>query len=87
MIAFCHKLMSVQSCQSSQCDLKGTKRQKEKVGSLHLLNILPITSEGGHMKDYKETQTITNISDFLIPQKGEGEHQHNTGLIQADRAI
>lgn len=79
--------MSVQSCQSSQCDLKGKKRQKEKVGGLHLLNILPVTSEDGHMEDYKETQTTTNISAFLIPQKDEGEHQPNTGLIQADRAI
>lgn len=79
--------MSVQSCQSSQCDLKGKKRQKEKVGGLHLLNILPVTPEDGHMEDYKETQTTTNISAFLIPQKDEGEHQPNTGLIQADRAI
>lgn len=54
---------------------------------MHLLNILPITSEDGHMEDYKETQTTTNISAFLIPQKDEGEHQPNTGLIQADRAI
>lgn len=57
------------------------------MGGLHLLNILPITSEDGHMEDYKETQTTTNISAFLIPQKDEGEHQPNTGLIQADRAI
>lgn len=57
------------------------------MGGLHLLNILPITSEDGHMEDYKETQTTTNISAFLIPQKDEGEHHPNTGLIQADRAI
>lgn len=49
--------------------LKGKKGKKEKVGSLHLLNILPITSEDGHMEDHKETQTITNISALLIPQK------------------
>lgn len=54
---------------------------------MHLLNILPITSEDGHMEDHKETQTITNINAFLIPQKDEGERQHNTKLIQADRAI
>lgn len=84
-IAFCHKQMSVQS---SQCDLKGKKkRQKEKVGNLHLLSILPITSEDGHMEDHKETQTIINISAFLIPQKDEGAHQHNTKLIQAARDI
>lgn len=54
---------------------------------MHLLNILPVTSEDGHMEDQKETQTIINITAFLKPQKDEGKHQHNTKLIQADRAI
>lgn len=62
--------MSVQSCKSSQYDLKGKKRLKEKVGGLHLLNILPITSEDVRMfSRYKETQTSTYINAFLILQK------------------
>lgn len=56
------------------------------MGGLHLLNILPITSEDVHVfSHYKETQTATYINAFLIPQK-EGELQHNTVLTQANRA-
>lgn len=69
-LAFCHKLMSVQSWQFSQYDLRGKKRQKEKVGGLLLLNILPITSEDVHMfSDYKETQTVTYLMPFKYHKK------------------
>lgn len=62
--------MSIQPCQPSHYELKGEKKQKVKVGGLHLLNILPISSEDVHIfSDYKETPTVTYINAFQIPQK------------------
>lgn len=57
-LAFCHKLIPVQSCQSSQYDFKG-KKGKKKVDNLHLLKMLPITVEDVRVfSDDKETQML-----------------------------